>query len=77
LNYYKGRCFIMEKDNNIKGFVKDYDSIKKQLRKVQDEIHRLSGLNDFTDGIQSEIERLETIEVTLNWILRNDDIDLI
>jgi len=67
----------MEKDNNIKGFVKDYDSIKKQLRKVQDEIHRLSGLNDFTDGIQSEIERLETIEVTLNWILRNDDIDLI
>ena len=51
------------------------EKIKEQLEKVKEKSKKLSNSLSF-DSIDEE-DRLDTIVVVLNWVLRNDNSDLI
>jgi hypothetical protein len=53
--------------------MKSYEKIKEELLRVKNEEERLCKSNLFNDETESQLDRLDTIQVVFNWLLNDEN----
>ena len=65
----------MRRNNDDRKFVKDYDTIKKELDRIKRESDKLED-NWSASCYRTRMDKLTIAEVVLRWVLRDDNSNL-